>query len=186
MIAFDYLRSAQPDWMRRMLELRVPERLHAAAFGAAAAVLAVTGAWGIERHRLSDAQRTQTAYRERFEMSERAVKRTRIYYDRVTALVSLDRQLHEIVASGDTDARRLADIANHLPGHAWLTQIARHDAGIEMEGRAQNLAVVSAILEGMLRAREVSNPTLTSAQTVSERPGESVVKYVIHVDGGRS
>jgi Tfp pilus assembly protein PilN len=187
MSSFDYLHSAHPDWLRRLVDIRIPERLYAPLLGLLTACVAIAGAWGIEKQRLLQAQHIEAAYRSRFEISERAVRKTRIYYDRVTALVSLDRQIRTIVDSGNTDARRLAEIANNLPPHAWLTQIVRDErGGVSLEGRAKDLAVVAGVLRSLMRAPELRNPTLSSAQTIRVSAHETVVKYVMHVDGAGS
>jgi Tfp pilus assembly protein PilN len=186
MISFDYLHSARPDWLQKVQELRIPERLHAPLFALFCVIAALAGAWTIEKHRLTDAQDVEAAYRSRFELSEQSVKKTKIYYDRVIALVSLDRRLREIVNSGDADSRHLAEIANKLPPHAWLMQITRDDTGISLEGRAANLAVVSGVLRSLMGAAGLHDPSLISAQTMSGPANSSFVKYVVHVDGAHS
>ncbi len=185
MISFDFVRSAPPDWLRYLLEIRVPQRLHNALIGVLAAILFVSGAWVIEHHRAATARAIEVAYRQRFENSQRALIRTKIFYERVQALIALDRRVRRIVASGDADAYRLAQIANNLPTHAWLTSISRDPSGIALEGRADNLGVLSGVLRGLMRARDLRNPTLTSAQLVWEHNNQSVIKYAVHVEGTR-
>lgn len=183
MISFDFMHSARPDWLRGLIEIRVPHRLYNALSGVAAALAIVAGAWTIEHHRFSDARAMEAAYQRRFDSSERALQKTKIFYDQVQALTALDRHVRRIVASGDADARRLAEIANNLPEHAWLTSISRDQNGVALEGRAQNLGVISGVLHGLMRARTLRNPILTSAQAVAEPTHEGIIKYAVRLEG---
>lgn len=182
MISFDYMRSARPHWLQRVLELRIPEHLQSAVIAVIASSLMVAGAWGIETYRLSEARSMEREYRQRFEVSRQALQKTKVFYDQVQALVTLDQRVRAIVASGDADARSLAEIANNLPGHAWLTSINNDSIGIALEGRADSLEVVSRVLRGLLRARDLRNPTLTSAQVVPNADNTSIIKYAMHVE----
>ncbi len=186
MISFNYLRSARPEWLRRSVEIHVPERLHAPLFGVLSAIAVIGGAWGIENYRLSAAQGIELSYRQKFEISDRALRKTKIYYHQVETLVALDLRVRSIVASGDSDARCLAEIANSLPEHTWLTSISRDESGISLEGGARNLRLVGNVLRGLIHAHDLRNPTLMSARVISERPNANIVKYVLHVDETRS
>lgn len=185
MTSFDFLRSARPDWLQRVLEIRVPQRLHSALIGLLASLTVIGGAWAIEQHRLAGARAIEAEYRVRFEVSERVLLTTKVFYDQVQALIALDRRVRGIVASGDADARRIAEIANNLPDHAWLTSISRDPSGISLEGRAENLGVLSGVMRGLMRARNLHNPTLTSAQLISDRSSENLIKYAMHIEGSR-
>lgn len=182
MNSFDYLRSARPRWLLRLSAVRLSRDLQMPALALVCALLTLCGAWAIERARFRDAQRTEMLYRSRFEGSERRVKETHLYYDRVAKLVSLDRRVREIVASGDTDARRLAEIANALPVRLSVTSIARAGAAIDLEGEAQDLRVVGAAVRALERVRSVRDPSLTSVTAVSNKPRERRVKYAIRVE----
>ncbi len=144
--------------------------------------MVTSGAWGIEAYRFVTAQRIQTAYEEKFDASARAVQKTRIYYGKVKALVALDQRVRGIEMSGAREARILAEVGNSIPGHAWLTSIARDDSGFVLEGRAQSLGVVAQVFRNVLRSHRLQNPTLLSTQLTSDRPAETVTKYVLHVE----
>lgn len=182
MNSFDYLRSARPLWLQRLGALHVSRDLQPPCVALACALLTLCAAWGIERSRLRDAQGAEMLYRTRFESSERRVKETHLYYDRVAKLVSLDRRVRAIVDSGDTDALRLAAIANALPVRLSLTSIARAGAAIDLEGEAQDMRVVGAAISALERISAVRNPSLTSVTAVPEKTREGRVKYAIRVE----
>jgi Tfp pilus assembly protein PilN len=127
--------------------------------------------------------RIEAVYQERFDETDRALKRTNVYYDRVKALVDLDRRVHDIAASGDADARTLAEIANRLPQHAWLTGISHDAGGLALDGRAKDLGVVSGVMQGLMRAKHLHSPTLISATADKEHGHYAGMKYEIHVGG---
>jgi len=185
MISFDFVRSARPDWLRVLLEIRVPQRQYSALAGVLASLTIVAGAWAIEHHRVAQARSMEAAYQRRFDVSERSLQKTKIFYNQVQALIALDRRVRRIVTSGDADARRLAEIANNLPEHAWLTSISRDQSGVALEGRAQNLGVIGGVLHGLMRAQDFRNPVLTSAQAVSEHSHERIIKYAVHVEAAQ-
>jgi Tfp pilus assembly protein PilN len=169
--------------VQRILEVRVPERLHNALVALAGSVAVIAGAWGIDVYRLHEAVKMEAVYQQRYDEADRAVKRTDVYYDRVKALVALDRRVHEIAASGDADARTLAEIANRLPEHAWLTGISHDAGGLALDGRAKDLAVVSGVIHGLMRAKQLHNPMLVSAAADAAYGRDAGMKYEIHIDG---
>lgn len=180
---FDYLHSAKPLVLQRLLEIRVPERFQNALFALAGSCAVIGGAWGIDAYRLGAALQVQAVYQQRYDESAQRLKDTNLYYDRVKALVDLDERVRSIAASGDADARTLADIANGLPAHAWLTGIAHDATGLSLDGRAKDLGVLSSVMQGLMRAKELRSPTLVSA-ALDKMPGqETAMKYEIHVDG---
>jgi hypothetical protein len=185
MIGFDYLHAARPALLRRVMELRIPARVHNPLIALAGAILVVTGAWGIEAYRLQRALQLEARYRQRFEESRLEVARTRIMYGRLERLVALDRRINRIVRSGDDDARRLAEIANRLPERAWLTSISHDSTGIALEGRAEDLTVVSRTVGALAKSRVLRNPTLVDASSGGNDGGEDFIRYQVHLDGTR-
>lgn len=180
---FDYLHSARPLLVQRMLEIRVPERFHTALFALVGSVIVIAGAWGIDAYRLRQALRVEAVYQQRYDETARALKKTNLYYDRVKELVDLDRRVRKIAASGDADARTLAEIANRLPPHAWLTGIAHDATGLALDGRAKDLGVLSRVMQGLMHAKHLRSPTLISAGLDKERGQDTAMKYEIHIDG---
>lgn len=180
---FDYLHSARPLLLQRLLELRIPERFHNASFALCGALAVIGGAWGIESYRLQQAIQVQTIYRHQYEAATADLKRANVYYDRVRSLVALDLRVRRIASSGDADARTLAEIANELPQHAWLTGISHDATGLSLEGRAKDLSAVSSVMRGLMRARDLRSPMLQSASLDEDPDGEGAMKYTIHVDG---
>lgn len=180
---FDYLHSARPLFLQRILELRVPERYHNALFALIGSVVVIAGAWGIDVYRLREALRVEAVYQQRYDEAEHALKETNLYYDHVKALVDLDRHVRRIAQSGDADARTLAEIANTLPAHSWLTGISHDATGLSLDGRAKDLAVLSGVMEGLMHAKHVHRPTLVSASLDKDRGEIPEMKYQIHIDG---
>jgi hypothetical protein len=186
MTSFDYLHSTRPAWLRRALEFHIPERMQAAVLAVVCAIGVSSAACAIERVRLSDALRLEGAYRQKFETSQSAMQKTKVHYARVRALVALDREVREIAASGNVDARTLAAIGNALPARAWLVSITHDRDGIMLEGRAPNFGVIAEVLRSLISAHEFLSPMLVSAQAVSETANRNAIKYVIHMEPARS
>jgi len=182
-VRFDYLHSPKPMLVARILEVRVPERFHSALFALAGALAVVAGAWGIDAYRLREALRIQAVYQQHFDQADSALKQTDVYYGRVRTIVDLDRRVREIAASGDSDARTLAEIANGLPQHAWLTGISHDAGGLALDGRAKDLSVVSRVIYGLMQTRDLRSPSLVSVAADNEHGLYAGMKYEIHVDG---
>lgn len=180
---FDYVHSARPVFLQTLLEVRVPERLHNALLALIGAVVVIGGAWGIDAYRLREALRVESVYQQRYDDSARRLQQTHVYYDRVKALVDLDRRVRSIAASGDADARVLAEIANRLPAHAWLTGISHDGTGMALDGRAKDLGVLSGVMHGLMQARHLHSPTLVSAVLDKVHGHDAAMKYEIHIDG---
>jgi Tfp pilus assembly protein PilN len=180
---FDYLHSGRPLFVQRMLEFRIPDRFFNALCALGGAIAFVTGAWTIEAYRLQEALKMQAVYQAHYDATQRELKQANVYYSRVRALVDLDRRVRGIAASGDADARTLADIANELPQHAWLTGISHDAGGLALEGRAKDLSVVSGVMRGLMRSKRLHNPTLETA-AIDKEPGRAAqMKYEVHVEG---
>lgn len=180
---FDYLHSARPLIIQRMLEIRIPERFHSALFALFGSIALIGGACGIDAYRLGHALHVQAVYRQRYEQTASALQRTNVYYEHVRELVALDRRVRRIALSGDMDARTLAEIANELPPHAWLTGISHDPTGLSLNGRAKNLAVLSSVMQGLMRAKHLRRPRLVNALLDTPRGRGRSMRYEIHVDG---
>ena len=183
MISFDYLHSARPELLRRLLEIRIPVRLHGPLWAICGALVFVLGAWSIEAYRLNASLSIEATYQRKYEISRRDLARTNVYYDHIRNLVRLDKRVRAITASGDDDARRLAEIANSMPQQAWLTAISRDDTGITLDGNAQDLTALSRTVQGLAHARDLRNPTLVSAARASNTTTDETIKYTLHVEG---
>ena len=182
-MSFDYLRSARPELLRRLLEIRIPTRIHGALWATCGALVFVLGAWGIEAFRLNASLDIEATYQHEYEISRRELAKTNVYYSRIRSMIALDKRVRDITASGDEDAIRLAEIANSMPQHTWLTAISRDDTGITLDGNAQDLAALSRTVQRLARARELRNPTLvTASRDASATPG-GTIKYTLHVEG---
>lgn len=178
---FDYLHSPRPLFVRRVLELRVPQRFQAAVLTLAGAIAIIAGAWGIESYRLADALKVESIYQQRYDRAKQRLDRANVYYARVRALLELDRRVRRIAVSGDADARTLAEIANRLPQYAWLTGITHDGNGLALEGRVKDLRVLSDVLHRLMHSARLRNPTLIGAAADGEGK-DHAMKYEIHVD----
>lgn len=179
---FDYLHSPRPVLVDRLFEFRIPERFRCALCALAAALAAICGACVIEAYRLREAIRVEGVYRERWTQAERALRRTHVYYNEVRGLVELDRRVRHIKSSGNANARTLAEIADDLPAHAWLTGISRDAGGFALAGQARGLSVLSGVMHGLMHAKRLRNPTLVNASADQQSGQDATMKYEIHVE----
>ena len=183
LISFDYLHSARPELLHRLLEIRIPVRLQGPLWAICGALVFVLGAWSIEAYRLNASLGIEATYQREYEISRRDLARTNVYYDHIRSLVTLDKRVRAITTSGDDDALRLAEIANSMPQQAWLTAISRDDTGITLDGNAQDLTAISRTVQGLAHARDLRDPTLISAARVSNTTTDETIKYTLHVKG---
>ncbi len=179
---FDYLHAARPVFLSRLLEAHIPERFHAALFALAGAMTIVCGAWSIEACRLREAAAVQAVYELRYDRAQTALAAQNVYYERVRAAANLDRGIRRIAASGDADARMLAEIANDLPAHAWLTGISHQDDGLALSGQAKDLIVLGAVMHRLMHAKNVHSPRLVNATLDKPAAGLASINYLIHLD----
>lgn len=179
---FDFLNSQRPVLLQRLLEFRIPERLRCALCALAAALAVICGACVIEAYRLREAIRVEAVYRARWNQAELALKQTHVYYNEVRSLVELDRRVQRIESSGNANARTLAEIADDLPAHAWLTGISRDAGGLTLSGQARSLSVLSGVMHGLMRATRLRNPALVNAVADKEMNRGITMKYEIHVE----
>lgn len=179
---FDYLRSERSTFFRRVCAFRLPPRLHNAVAGFAGVACLICGAGSIEAYRLRQAHSVEHLYAARYARSQAAVQQANVYYARVRALARLDARVRQIAASGTANARTLAEVANVLPPHAWLTGISHDANGFTLEGRARSLSVLSAVIRRLSNARRLRNPALMSAGLENDRDRGALMKYSLHVD----
>jgi Tfp pilus assembly protein PilN len=185
MISFDYLHSARPELVRRMADIRIPQRLHAPLLMLFGVIAFTLGAWSIESYRLRESIQLEAQYQREYDASRETLATANIYYDRIRELAALDNRVNAIVASGDEDAVRLEEVADSIPPHAWLTAISRDGTGITLNGSARDLTVLSRMLQALSRARNLRNPDLINAVRGSSAAQDAVLKYTVHVDGVR-
>jgi Fimbrial assembly protein (PilN) len=185
MISFDFSHSARPEALRRIVEFRVPQHYYAVLLAIAGAIVTIGGAWLIESYRLHQTRDLQAVYQQRYDESVRALKRANVYESRVKRLVALAAKIRSIRSSGYADARRLAEIADNLPPHAWLTSIAYDGDAVSLEGRTKDLAVLSSVIRGLSRAPHLQHPLLSSAAVVSDPGQKHTIRYVLRVESRR-
>ena len=135
----------------------------------------------IERDRYYQTALLAQQYNARFETGRRRLHESTLYYRRTFALLTLDKQVHDIMASSDADASRIALLANALPPHAWLTSMTLRGDGIDLEGEVRDFGVVSDVLWSLAHTRGLREPVLKGAALVADRPASRVVRYALYV-----
>lgn len=182
MTSFDYLHAKRPQSLWQMLERLIPQECIAPWFGVTAALVVVACAWAIQAHRLDRALRAEAAYETRYESAERQVRIANRAAARRIAIDRMGLRLQAIAGSGYGEARRLAEIANNIPQHAWITTIARRRSGYYVEGGADNLSRVGALLAALMHARYVREPMLVSVTSAGSGSGDFRVKYGLRLE----
>lgn len=162
-VRFNYLRDASPDLVEQIRAFRVPPQLRFPFVSLFTAVVVVTTWWFLESHWVSEAAREEAIASTRLEQSRQEFTATKLVRSDVDDLLALDARLRRIRLSGSFLSARLADIANHVPHEAWLTSIARTDDGLELQGRAKGLHVLSATVADLMSSSAASSPTLVRA-----------------------
>ena len=185
MISFDYRRSAPPSFIRRIVELRVPEHYQSVLIALGMSAIAVFGAWLIESRRLHQTLEMQSIYQQRFDAAQRALRHAKVYEARIRQLMALDSRLNTIRSSGGADARQLAEIANRLPERAWLTGIAYEGDALAIEGRATDLNALSAVIRNLTNASTMRSPSLVSATAVTDTNRRPTIKYTLRLEDRR-
>lgn len=163
MTRFDYLRDAPPESIERVRAIRISASLRWPLAVLTAVVVTHACASGIFTLALSEARSTERAAAVRLEASTVALARVRLTKVRVDDLIALDRRLREIRSSGSRVSARLADIANHVPAHAWLTTLARTPNGFEMVGKSSGLPALGATMSSLMTSSAIVSPTLIRA-----------------------
>lgn len=163
MMRFDYLHDAPPEAIERVRGLRIATSLRwpLAVFGAIVVTHAAASA--IFALGTAEARVTEREAAHRLEASTAALARVRLTRVRVDELVALDRRMREIRSSGSRVSARLADIANHVPAHAWLTTLARTPDGFEIVGKSSGLPALGATMSSLMTSSSIAAPTLVRA-----------------------
>lgn len=181
MIQFNFLRSARPLFVRRVLEVRLPPEFAAPLFAIAAAALIISGAFAIEYGRLARATAAESAFQLAYMESQQQISRTRVLYAGLERTVALAKEVRAIQASGAAQEVRFAEIGNRLPPHIWLTAIADDDSGMLLSGKATNLTAISHAMSNLARSRHRYAATLVSAGGDDRSLKSSVVQYQLHL-----
>lgn len=182
MIHFDYLRSARPAAVRRLLELRLPHRLRSPLFALGASGAIVLSAWIIEGVRYADAQRIEHQSLAQLNQSKRDLAKTKALFAHLERLVVLVKEVRTIQGSGAGEALQLAEIGNRLPPHVWLTSLENDEHGIALHGRAANLAMLSATVTGLANSSRPGTPALVRVSREQDAMKSPGMVYEIHLD----
>jgi Tfp pilus assembly protein PilN len=179
---FNYLGESVPSLVDRLLAIRIPERLRSPFLGVATAVFVVAAWWALEQHALAVATAEERAAQVRLDQSRSAVAVARIQRTGIDRMLSLDRRLRDVRLSGSSVGVHLADIANHVPAHAWLTSLSQERGAIEIVGQVAGMERLSATLAALTTMKSLTDPLLVRA-TKEDRPGAApLVGFEVRVD----
>lgn len=162
-IRFDYLRNRAPDALDWFRSREIARPLQAPLAAVATALLVVLAAFGIETYRADQARSVERLAQMRVEQSRADLAKTTLERTDIDALLALDRRLRGIRLSGSLLAQRLADIANHVPGRAWLSGISPTSNGISISGHAEDLGALSETIADLMSSKTVRSPSLVRA-----------------------
>lgn len=176
---FNYLRNAPPDAIDRLRSFRIAKPLQwpLAVIG----TIAVTylGAYVIFGVAIGAAHTLEAEAVMRLDASKAALAERQLERVRVDDLLAFDRRLRAIRTSGSRVSLRLADIANRVPEHAWLTTLSRTSSGIAIAGKSTGFPVVGTTMEGLMKSATLSAPTLIRA---NEEDHRHIVVFEVHAD----
>ena len=183
MTRFDYLRDAPPVFIERLHPSRLAEELRTPLAALATTAIVILVWWGIETMQIAQARTELAMQRARAIASRTDLAQARVQRAHLADLIALDKRIREIRRSGTTLARRLADIANHIPDRAWLTSISRADQGVEIEGNAIGLDGLSETLASLMSSSTAASPALVRAAR-SDRPSmQDVISFELRAEG---
>lgn len=183
MIVFDYIHSARPALVRRLLEVRVSGHLRAPLFALGAAISIVLSAWLIESYRLCDTAAIAAVYRVQYDQSRLDLSKAKVLYASLERMVALAKEVRMIRASGEEEAGRFAEIGNHLPPHAWLTAISNDTSGVSLSGKAVDLATLSRTIFGLASTRHRYIATLLAASRDDRTSSPAPLQYQLRLQG---
>jgi Tfp pilus assembly protein PilN len=185
MMRFNYLRSGAPEVIERFHSGYIPARLQTPLAALVTVVVAVCFWWGIENLLLHQAIAELHVQTARLNASRTALEKARLRRTRVESLLALDNRLRDIRRSGAQVAGELADIANHVPRRAWLTDIARVDQGMEVEGKAVGLDGLSDTVSDLMSSKSASLPELIHAARDGGTDSTPTMTFTLHLQSHR-
>lgn len=180
-IAFDYLHSRRPTWLRVMWD--APSTQYRAPIAALLCTIAVAlAACMAENARLERARQLAESYRTEMRVSAAALGREHVQARRMREVIRADEELRRIARSGDVEAGRLAELAQLLPLHARLTAIRREGGSVVLEGRAASFSVVARTMLRLSHARALGAPQLDGTQAVTAVGKPAEVVYTLRAE----
>jgi len=177
MMRFDYLHDGVPDAIDRLRNVRVSNEVKRALVACVVALLFASGTFGIERLRVAQAASIDAQAYARLTATRRELAATNLERIRIETLLDLDRRLRAIHRSGALLARRIVDIANHVPTHVWLTTIARTPSGITIDGRAEGLRAVSETIAAFTGGSTIASPSLVRANADAPSSSRALLAF---------
>lgn len=181
---FDYLRESMPESLDRIRMWRAPAHLHAPLRALVTVAIVIAGAAGIEAGRASSAHAAETNALLRAQAARTQLAAANLLRVRVDAMLQLDGRLRGIRLSGARASQRLADIADHVPQHAWLTSLSAQKGTVDLNGKVANFTTLSQALADLMNSGEVQAPTLIRAAADDRMPGQSALSFEVRAQDG--
>jgi Tfp pilus assembly protein PilN len=180
-VRFNYLRDSTPDVFEHLRPSRIPEPLRTPLAALITIALVVGAWWVIEQILLGQARSELQAQTLRLYTSKLALSELKLRRTRVEELLAIDTHLRKIRSSGAALASRLADIANHVPPRAWLTSIARVDAGLQIDGLAEGLDGLSDTVADLMSSSTAASPDLVRVSKEERDRSGAIVAFQVRV-----
>jgi Tfp pilus assembly protein PilN len=182
MMRFDYLADAPPHWLDRLRSLRLPEAVRTPLMALLTSMLVVLAWYGLESYWVAKAMTEEQVAAARHDRSRAELARTQLERLRVEDLVVLENRLHSIRQSGANLSRLLADVASHVPEHAWLTSISNTSNGFEIAGEARGLTALSQTLADLTSGTTFGTPTLVRAGREARASSGDLLSFTVRVE----
>lgn len=163
MTKFDFLKDAPPAFVERLAPNRIPEYLQTPLAALATSIVVVAAWWLMQHLQLQQAARELANEKARAIASRADLALLRVRRAHVEDLAALDARVREIRRSGAIASSALADIANHIPKHAWLSAIHHSDGGFDIDGDAAGFDELSRTLAGLMSSKAANSPALVRA-----------------------
>jgi hypothetical protein len=158
---FNFLADPLPEFVSRVLSLRLPASLRVQA-AAAALVLAATGASStIEALRLRSAHAAELRAQVNLEETRRALVDARLDWKQLDGLVASDRRLREIRRSGADVAERVTRLGNAFPKDAWMTWMQAGPSHYDVKARSTDIGAATSAIAGVLAQAQLADGSLS-------------------------
>lgn len=152
----DYLRDApSPSMAWLQMVTALPEVRVVTAFLTTAACV-VAASWLLTRIDVERERLQLRALQLDVDRSTVMAVRARAELTAIARWEALDRRIRALRGSGDSLARRLADLANTLPSQSWLTELSADEDSLSATGRAVTLSGVTEALHDVRGSELVS------------------------------
>jgi Tfp pilus assembly protein PilN len=179
---FNFLERAPVSFAARFSEFELTPNARRALLGLLFAVILLAVAMGIERIRFSRALEAAQREEARLLRADESVRTLRTSIETVSRMSAIAKRVHEVRQSGAGRAKEIAAIAAEIPNDAWLTSLARDDAGVTLKGGARDFEALGRAVASLSADRTFAAPELVSSRLRDpERFAGSTVEFELHM-----